>query len=95
MEKPKDFRHGKKYPSAGEIHQLASVNHSGNSDVDVNVEVDTMPIAFALMYNMYASNQMSKEQFDEGIKKLRSFHRQNKSGRPSKDVLDSVPFFPN
>ncbi|MGD6819168.1 hypothetical protein [Metabacillus sp. 84] len=95
METPRDFRNGKKYPSQTELVQLASVSHSGNSDVDVSVNVDTMPIAFALMYNMYASNQMSKQQFDEGIKKLKAFQSGNKPPRPDKSVLDSVKFYPN
>lgn len=94
MENPKDFRNTRTLPAG----QSASVGNSGNSDVDVNVVVDTTPIAFALMYNMYAAKQMSKEQFEEGINKLKSFTgkktTQQKQERFS-DPLDAVRFFPS
>ncbi|WP_081485636.1 hypothetical protein [Bacillus methanolicus] len=50
----------------------ATVNQSGNSDVDVNVKVniDTMPIALALLCQSFANKQLTKEEFEIAVKKL-------------------------
>lgn len=56
----------------------SAVNHSGNSDVDVKVHVnlDTMPIALALLCLSYANKQISEQQFSEAVEKLLDVHHQ-------------------
>ncbi|GAA0323868.1 hypothetical protein GCM10008967_12990 [Bacillus carboniphilus] len=48
------------------------INQSGNSDVDVNVkvEVDTKPIAYALLVSLLSTNQLSRSQFNEAVNQL-------------------------
>ncbi|PLT31395.1 hypothetical protein [Peribacillus deserti] len=57
-----------------DIHTNAQsqVSHSGNSDVDVNlnVQVDTTAIAYALLCSMLATKQMTEKEFDIAVKKL-------------------------
>lgn len=50
----------------------SQVAHSGNSDVDVIVEVNTMPIAYAMLCSLYATNQLSLDEFEDAIKNLKS-----------------------
>lgn len=48
------------------------IKESGNSDVDVNVQiqVDTKPIAFAILCSLLATKQMSNEEFELAILRL-------------------------
>lgn len=50
----------------------ANIGHSGNSDVDVQVtiEVDTRPIAYALLCSMLATKQLSQSEFETAVKKM-------------------------
>lgn len=43
-----------------------------NSDVnvDVNIQVDTIPIAFAVLYYLLATKQLSHEEFEFALRKL-------------------------
>jgi hypothetical protein len=50
----------------------ANIGHSGNSDVDVQVsiEVDTRPIAYALLCSMLATKQLSQSEFETAVNKM-------------------------
>jgi hypothetical protein len=50
----------------------ATLNQSGNSDVDVNVtvEVDTMPIALAILCQAYIKKELNNEQLESAVNKL-------------------------
>ena len=48
----------------------SSINHSGNSDVDVIVQIDTKPIAFAMLCSLLATKQLSNEDFELAVRKL-------------------------
>lgn len=50
----------------------SSIDHSGNSDVDVqiNIQVDVKPIAFAILYSLLATKQLSNRDFENALKKL-------------------------
>lgn len=56
----------------------SAVNHSGNSDVDVkvNVNIDTMPIALAFLVLSYANNQITRQQFEDAVEKLLEVNKQ-------------------
>ncbi|MCM3226439.1 hypothetical protein [Terribacillus saccharophilus] len=58
--------------SASRNDNNSQVAHSGNSDVDVIVEVNTMPIAYAMLCSLYATNQLSLTEFEDAIKNLKS-----------------------
>ncbi|MDE3838686.1 hypothetical protein C0966_04695 [Bacillus methanolicus] len=53
----------------------SQVAHSGNSDVNVhvNIQVDVTPIAFAVLYSLLATKQLSNEEFELALKKLEKF----------------------
>jgi hypothetical protein len=46
------------------------IQQSGNSDVDILIEFDTTPIAFAMLCSMLATNQMSDKEFEFAVQKL-------------------------
>lgn len=50
----------------------ASIGHSGNSDVDVhvNIDVDTRPIAYAVLCSLLATKQLSQSEFEIAVKKM-------------------------
>ena len=61
-----------RFSSREDTRNQLSIGDSGNSNVDVNVivEVDTMPIAFAMLCSMWASKQMSDADFELAVRKL-------------------------
>ncbi|MFP7255369.1 hypothetical protein SFC02_13780 [Terribacillus goriensis] len=65
-------RNDKNYLSTSRNDNNSQVAHSGNSDVDVIVEVNTMPIAYAMLCSLYATNQLSLNEFEDAIKNLKS-----------------------
>jgi hypothetical protein len=73
-----------------------SIGESGNSDVDVNVvvEVDTMPIAFAILIAEWSSRQLSDKDFGRALRKLEELTEQhtNKKNRDEND-LSNVRIF--
>ncbi|PLT35069.1 hypothetical protein [Bacillus sp. V5-8f] len=50
----------------------ARIGHSGNSDVDIqlNVQVDTRPIAYAILCSLLATKQMTNEEFSAAVQKM-------------------------
>ncbi|WP_052342547.1 hypothetical protein [Bacillus sp. EB01] len=50
----------------------ANVGHSGNSkvDVNVNVQIDTKALAYALLCSSLARKEISNDDFDHAISKL-------------------------
>ena len=58
----------------------ANIGHSGNSDVDVftHIEVDTKPIAYAMLCSLYAQGKLSKNEFNLAVRKLEALMNRNK-----------------
>ncbi|MGZ9869456.1 hypothetical protein [Priestia endophytica] len=77
-----------------------SIDNTGNSDVDVtvDVEIDTMPIAFAMLYSLFASKQISSEEFELAIQRLKSWNDKDNSnadfysGRDINNIVDARLF---
>ncbi|WP_197046591.1 hypothetical protein [Oceanobacillus salinisoli] len=46
------------------------IRESGNSDVDVKVDVDTTPIAYAMLCSLLATKQISSREFEEAVRKF-------------------------
>ncbi len=69
----------------------SAVNHSGNSDVDVNITIDTTALAYAYACYMHASGKLSDEEFDRMIRKLDKLLEKNKhiNSRSRDAVLES------
>ncbi|KKK38240.1 hypothetical protein WQ57_09925 [Mesobacillus campisalis] len=51
---------------------INSIGNSGNSDIDLNVEVkvDTTAIGFAVLCTLLATGQMNELQFQEAVRKM-------------------------
>jgi hypothetical protein len=88
-------RHVNKLSSSENLMNLL-IGESGNSDVDVNVvvEVDTMPIAFAILIAQWSSKQLSDKDFGRAIRKLEELTEQhtNKRNRDN-NALSNVRIF--
>lgn len=60
----------------------SKIDQSGNSDVDVsvNVTVDTSSIAYAYLCSLLATNKMTNEEFEAALNKLEELtnHKQEK-----------------
>ncbi|MCT2345559.1 hypothetical protein M4D71_15485 [Niallia taxi] len=62
----------------------AELNKSGNSDVDVyvNVEIDTKPIAHAILCTLLATKKISKKEFEEALIILEEITKNHKNRIP-------------
>ncbi|MBD1381022.1 hypothetical protein [Metabacillus arenae] len=72
------------------ISNTSHMNNSGNSDVDVNVNVlvDVMPIAYAILCSSLAKNEMSIQEFDKAIQKLEELTKKNNRPKTIYDEND-------
>ncbi|MFP7171569.1 hypothetical protein [Terribacillus sp. 7520-G] len=57
----------------------SNVAYSGNSDVDVIVEVNTMPIAYAMLCSLRATKQISEFEFEDAVRKLKKLVDEDRS----------------
>ncbi|GMB10093.1 hypothetical protein [Thermolongibacillus altinsuensis] len=80
---------GKVYSIDKQSNQ-SQIGHSGNSDVDVNVDiqVDTMPIAFAILCSLLATKQMTNEEFDLAVAKLETLTNRYKKSNDRRETND-------
>lgn len=72
------------------------VGHSGNSDVDINIDVhvDTTAIAFALLCSLLATKQMSADEFEEAARRLENLTGQKSPiSSEGKNDLSKIKFF--
>lgn len=60
---------------------INTIGQSGNSDVDVNVDVfvDTTAIAFAILTSLLATKQMTNEEFNIALRQLENLTRERDS----------------
>lgn len=71
----------------------AQIGESGNSDVDVyvNVEVNTNPIAYAMLCSLLATRQITRPEFDEAIKHLDRLMKETNNSNNSTGRLQGPP----
>ncbi|MED4530613.1 hypothetical protein [Metabacillus fastidiosus] len=71
------------------------INRSGNSDVDVNVnvEIDTMPIALALLCLSFANKQLTRKQFEAAVEELVEVTDRYKKGQKKRKGESTVKLF--
>jgi hypothetical protein len=88
----KSSRNNKNRLSNSEIIE-ASVNKSGNSDVDVNVivEIDMIPIALVFLCLSLVKKELSNEEFELATKKL--LEKTNKYRENKKEKNTNVKYF--
>lgn len=56
------------------------IGHSGNSDVDltVNIDIDTKAIAYGVICSLYAKGELNDSQLEKAIQKLDSLIEKDK-----------------
>ncbi|WP_449866997.1 hypothetical protein, partial [Niallia endozanthoxylica] len=57
--------------SAQIMDMVKLINISGNSEVNLQLQLDVTPIAFAMIFSLYAEKKLSSEGLDVAIKKLK------------------------
>lgn len=59
------------------------LKNSGNSDVDltVNLDIDTKAIAYGMMCSLYAKGELNDAQLDKAVRKLDSLIERDKRRR--------------
>lgn len=59
------------------------IGHSGNSDVDltVNIDIDTKAIAYGVMCSLYAKGELDDSQLEKAIQKLDSLIEKDKKNQ--------------
>ncbi|MFC3040537.1 hypothetical protein ACFOGI_09795 [Virgibacillus xinjiangensis] len=73
------------YAEAAELVE-ATVSNSGNSDVDIDINIDTTPMAYAMLCSMRATDQLSEHEFRKAVRKLENFSRRNRYYRGMNDT---------
>lgn len=63
---------------------LSTIYGSGNSDVDVNVHIDMVSLAYMYACSLHATGQITERQFDDMIRK---YHQLMKK-QESRDIVD-------
>jgi hypothetical protein len=78
----------------------ASIHSSGNADVDVTVQIDTSPLAYALACFLHATDRINSEQFSRMVRDLDSLglrgkieeNKQEVMGKQRQSVKNEVKF---
>lgn len=64
----------------------SSVHHSGNSDVDIHIQIETASIAYMYACSLLATGQINENQFHEMIEKyhhlIKNNHRERTAEKP-------------
>jgi hypothetical protein len=75
--------------SGGKNDSQSMIGRSGNSDVDINIEIDTKAIAYAMLCSLYAMDRLDEKQFEKAIKKFESVMSKNDSTKINSRVNES------
>lgn len=71
------------------------VGHSGNSDVDleVNIDIDTKAIAYGMLCSLYAKGDLSEVELEKAIQKLDTFIERDKRKRKANNdtIIENKP----
>ncbi|MBX9988382.1 hypothetical protein [Priestia aryabhattai] len=64
-----------------------SINNSGNSNVDIDLTIDTTPIAYAMTCFLHSTKQISDEEFAHLISNFKSLLKNNSD--PLSDLISN------
>lgn len=67
---PEDLDENKNKPIDHLVQSKISSSGNSNVNVDIKIEVDVKPIAFAIIYSLFAMNQLTESQLEEAMKRL-------------------------
>lgn len=79
-------------PAQNKLNTL--IGHSGNSDVDltVNIDIDTKAIAYGMLCSLYAKGDLNEEELENAIRKLDALiEREKKNQRNKTQVIENRP----
>ncbi|QCR30955.1 hypothetical protein [Lysinibacillus sp. SGAir0095] len=51
-------------------NNTSEISNSGNSDIDIKINIDLSSIAFAVLYSLFASKQLSKDELETALNRL-------------------------
>ncbi|WP_428912316.1 hypothetical protein [Niallia sp. Krafla_26] len=78
------------------------IGHSGNSDVDlvVNVDIDTKAIAYGMLCSLYAKGELTEQELERAVRKLdklieRDNHKKRTEPGDTKESRVKLFQFPN
>lgn len=73
------------------IEAASQISHSGNSDVDVKVIVDTTPIAYAMLCTLLSTKQITNNEFKRSVNQLEDLiHHGNSHWIENSNDISSV-----
>jgi hypothetical protein len=63
------------------------IGHSGNSDVDlvVNIDIDTKAIAYSILCSLHAKGELNEQELENAIQKLDSLIERDKKKQKERD----------
>lgn len=69
---------------------FSGIHKSGNSNVDINIQLETASIAYMYACSLYATGQIDEDQFNNMIEKYhhlinKHHHKHERSFRPEND----------
>jgi len=69
------------------------IDRSGNSDVDVtvNIDIDTKAIAYGMLCSLYAKGDLTEQELARAIQKLDNLIERDRNKRREKSNIDSRP----
>lgn len=77
-------------PAQNKLNSL--IGHSGNSDVDLTVNIDTKAIAYSMLCSLYAKGDLNEEELENAIRKLDSLiERDKKNQRNNTEIIENRP----
>jgi hypothetical protein len=85
---------GMNKPIENKLNSL--IGNSGNSDVDltVNVDIDVKPIAYGIICSEYAKGNINEQDLERAIQKLDSLIERDKKKRKSGESIPKIYDFP-
>ncbi|MFB6469035.1 hypothetical protein ACE38V_19980 [Cytobacillus sp. Hz8] len=71
----------------------STVNHSGNSDVDLNlkIEIDTKAIAYGMLCSLFAKGDLTELELEKAIRKLDNLIERDRNKKRNINYYDSRP----
>ncbi|MGM7719617.1 hypothetical protein [Metabacillus sp. Hm71] len=69
----------------------SSIDASGNSNVDISIDIDTKAIAYAILCSLYATDKLNESQFQKALEKFETVMKkedEKKNGYNQSNVIE-------
>lgn len=95
VDKREQFENRGRVEKREKIESLSKtvVGHSGNSDVDltVNIEIETRSIAYGMLCSLYAKGELTDFELEKGLRKLENLIERDKRNKKHHRNVDNKP----